>query len=672
MKKKLAEQLPVQSYTLDRDEKKLVKKYIRGNHHTDRAFMNIYAVTLDSIPHVIADIYIISCEEILQEERMPAFRWVFDGENAGTVKLNRRRVWTDAYLQKLIRNDNSSWYGELEGYVLFHHHTEEAKRHLDEWTEKWKAERYFYNPKGNVIRSIEELIEAVKTKKSDRKNELERLRRQKQWEQLEDLNAISRWVNLRLPQYLIYRQKRNHGHAFCTSCGRNWNYQKEAEYPQGAEWYRMNETFRCPRCGVAVTAKPAGRYQQIKDVVNIIYIQHTETGIAVRFEEAVRTTDWDSIMDIGNVRFRYFTVKVYYLHEREKLKNKRRKLMQKIRNDQIRINKNGIWLYTANLKQATEGTVWGYMDLQLLQKKRDWGETIAYVLNLLRYPGYEALYKCGFWHLLHSAAWTGNDGPLHPQCRKLHEVLGIPRQRLHWLRGVVKTENVSMTMLRFMQHEEEYGQLTAEQLQWINSRREPGVLMQILRYTGRYTRTFNYLQKGNSDVTWRDYLQMAERAGRDMSDDIVLYPKKLKEMHDRLTGEINRERLRTEREALDKEYAHIEEMEERVNRIFGYESEDLIIRAPHTAHEIMEEGQALHHCVYANGYHKRMNQEKTFILFLRKKQCPEIPFYTLEVYPNGNLSQCYGEYDRKPEWNTVEPFIKRYKKTLSKKEWKRG
>lgn len=673
MKRKLIEQLPVQVYTLEKNEKTAVKRCIK-KARGDFAFMNVYAEHLDVIPHVIADIYIVSVEEderALEKNRMPGFRWACDGKTVGTVKLNRKREWTDTYLQTLISNSNSLWRGRLGNYILFHRCTEEAEGYLDEWYAEWKNRYYFYGEKQNSATwLIDALSEAIKSEKNERKNEQKEILREKRKEELEDLNKISSWVNQRLPQYLIYKQKGKYGHAFCTSCGKNWNYQKEAEWLED-EWYKMNEKCQCPRCGAEVTAKPSGRYQNIKESVNVIYIQHTETGIAVRFEEAYRKSIWNPIMDNGENQFQFCTVKVYYLHEREKLNNKRRNLMQKLRNDMIRINKNGLWIYTDNLKQATEGTVWGYMDLSQFQKKSEWGETIAFAMNLLRYPGYEALYKCGFWELIHTAALTNSNGVLHPQCRKLHEVLGISRQQLIRIREMnIKAENINMNLLRILQHEKEYGQLTEEQLKYLWKRTNEITVLNILPYTGRYTRTINYLKKGNNETIWLDYLQMAEKAGRNMEDEIVLYPKKLKEMHDHLVEEENREKYMAERSKVDTECAHIEEIEEKVNKIFGFESEDMIIRAPHIAHEIMEEGKMLHHCVYANGYHKKMNKEKTFILFLRKKKCEEMPFYTLEVSPSGKLNQCYGEYNRKPEWDTVEPFIEQYKKQISKRTWK--
>ena len=52
-----------------------------------------------------------------------------------------------------------------------------------------------------------------------------------------------------------------------------------------------------------------------------------------------------------------------------------------------------------------------------------------------------------------------------------------------------------------------------------------------------------------------------------------------------------------------------------------------------------------------------MNKGESFILFLRKKEDPETPYYTLEVEYDGKIRQSYGAFDRKPDWEKVEPVI---------------
>lgn len=668
MKRKLAEQLPARKYTLNSSETKKIRAHLNHRHNahdTDVAFFDIYTADLDGL-YVIVDIYIVSCMETaehLETERIPGFRWVCDGKTAGTIKLTSDRKWSDADIQRNIRGDNSYWYGSLCNHVLFVHTTQKAEQAL----KTWGAEHNVYiNDKTTLTQIIERLYNDIKRGKAGRKRDQERYREQCRQQELENLGQISEWTNRKLPQYLFYIQKRNTGIAFCTACRKNWEYRKTAGY-----WYRMNGMHQCPHCGSVATAKPVGRYQDIQDKVDVVYIQRTETGIAIRFEQAHRNTGWFYTDNRGYVTIRYTPIRIYYLHEQEKLKDRRRKMMQKISYGAVIPGKNGIWLYTGNLKQATEGTIWKYMDLSILQKNLEIKKDgIAYLCNLLRKPGYEALYKCGFWNLLWQATWQEKEDPLHPEQRELHRVLGITRQQLYRIRNTMPVKDITINIVRIMRHEQEYGQLTPEQLRSIRNI-QADEFLSIAKYTKRYGRTINYLCKHKNKIrTWLDYLQMAEKTGRDMRDDIVLYPKKLEEMHDRLAKERNQQKTYEEGIKADQEYAHIAEIEKKVNRIYGYEGKDLFIRAPHAAHEIVYEGKNMHHCVYANGYHRRMNDEKTFILFLRKKETPEIPFYTLEVKPNGTLAQCRGAYNRLPEWDTISLFVEEYKRKIKNKRWR--
>lgn len=54
-----------------------------------------------------------------------------------------------------------------------------------------------------------------------------------------------------------------------------------------------------------------------------------------------------------------------------------------------------------------------------------------------------------------------------------------------------------------------------------------------------------------------------------------------------------------------------------------------VIKAPEALSDIVVEGSALHHCVKL--YISRVTNGETNILFLRKREAPDVPFYTIEV-----------------------------------------
>ena len=82
-----------------------------------------------------------------------------------------------------------------------------------------------------------------------------------------------------------------------------------------------------------------------------------------------------------------------------------------------------------------------------------------------------------------------------------------------------------------------------------------------------------------------------------------------------------------------------------------------MIVPPKTAAEIVEEGHALHHCV--GGYVSRVANKECMILFLRKKEEPDKPFYTIEI-KNGAVQQIHG-YDNCDPPPMVEKYLKVWK-----------
>ena len=61
----------------------------------------------------------------------------------------------------------------------------------------------------------------------------------------------------------------------------------------------------------------------------------------------------------------------------------------------------------------------------------------------------------------------------------------------------------------------------------------------------------------------------------------------------------------------------------------------------------------LHHCVGNDGagerYYDRMERRESFIMFLRRTEEPNDPYYTLEIEPDGTVRQKRTLFDRQYE-----------------------
>lgn len=110
----------------------------------------------------------------------------------------------------------------------------------------------------------------------------------------------------------------------------------------------------------------------------------------------------------------------------------------------------------------------------------------------------------------------------------------------------------------------------------------------------------------------------------------------------------------------DKEARNKEE-QERLNKLaaklydqrkekFEYADDNFSIVVPEEMNKITKEGVYLHHCV--GGYISRVAEGRTNILFLRKNEDIDIPFFTIEVNNHNEVIQIHGLYNR---WLGNEP-----------------
>lgn len=168
--------------------------------------------------------------------------------------------------------------------------------------------------------------------------------------------------------------------------------------------------------------------------------------------------------------------------------------------------------------------------------------------------------------------------------------------------------------------------------------------------------------------TYRDYLNMAERRGMDLHDEIVCRTPRLRELHDRYANESEQEKRAKRDAVVDKEYRNILLDSERNTEHFAYRKDGMVIIVPLKASDITEEGRRQHHCVGASdNYIKRMDDRERFILFLRHENDLGTPYYTLEVDYDGKVRQAYGAYDRKPDKEKVDRFLESFTRQIKKR-----
>lgn len=69
--------------------------------------------------------------------------------------------------------------------------------------------------------------------------------------------------------------------------------------------------------------------------------------------------------------------------------------------------------------------------------------------------------------------------------------------------------------------------------------------------------------------------------------------------------------------------------------------------------------------VYSDRYYERIRTEETYILFLRRD--PKKAWYTLEIEPGGTVRQKRSEYNRQPDLDTVNEYLKEWQTEIKKR-----
>lgn len=253
-----------------------------------------------------------------------------------------------------------------------------------------------------------------------------------------------------------------------------------------------------------------------------------------------------------------------------------------------------------------------------------------------------------------------------------HELLKLDKQRANRLRDM----NGKVCTLLALQYEKETGKkISQENLMFINKYDVEIEDLQIQRTGMTANKAVNYFRRqmemGNSyehvRQTYEDYLDMAAERGMNLQDDIVRANARMFEFHQRYLEEKNREEDEKRAKELKKKFKNIKKNYSMNKAIYDFETEEYIFMVAGSVEEIIREGQEQHHCVGSSDtYFERMNNGVSFIVFMRRKSEPQVPYYTIEI-KNTNVLQAYAAYDRKPDYEIVKKELNKWTKEIGKR-----
>lgn len=208
--------------------------------------------------------------------------------------------------------------------------------------------------------------------------------------------------------------------------------------------------------------------------------------------------------------------------------------------------------------------------------------------------------------------------------------------------------------------------ISPEDLKWIKCRFS---IEQAMNYLERQQKESYKGKKIHTIINqYEDYMDMCKKLHKDMSDEMVYRPRDLKLRHDEAVAELAARAAEIQAEEYEKKFGEAENVLKEIKDKFEYEGDIFLIKVPDRIADIVSEGRALHHCAGATDrYFDRIKQHETYICFLRKKESPDTPFYTIEVEPGGTIRQHRGMYDEEPEIEVVKPFLREWQQVIRKR-----
>lgn len=480
---------------------------------------------------------------------------------------------------------------------------------------------------------------------------------------------IDKWINnvpLLSSRYIYYKRHGKKLFGFCTSCKHKVPLQKA----------KHNTPGRCPACKSKVTLKAEGISRNVSDSSEMAVFQRgsgkIEDALILRCFSIHRNYRKNYMLSetTFHEHTRYVIKKdatFMFVHESKYSQFYHRYQAPAWHRQKSISHVKDTFLYSSNLTGALKGTPWQYCCIKQFADKAGSFDALKYLQVYAEKPSLEYLVKLKLFKIVsETLSYHGPVNSVKFSGKNLTEVLGVSKNDLPFLQKF----NISSHELKLYQAVKEHKHtMTDEVIQWCrkhnncNEAFEPVDIINFLNY-GSPTKIIRYLTKqhnpnrlmSNIIRDWSDYITNAHVLHYDTALDSVTFPRNLKEAHDRAA---NLCKIKQN----EKHIGVISAMESKLNEMYAYQKDKFIIRAPGSLAEIIEEGSKLNHCV--GNYIDRIADGKTVILFIRKADALDKPFFTLE-YQGNRVMQCRG-YKNCDMTEEVKKFVENWKKGIHKK-----
>ena len=510
-------------------------------------------------------------------------------------------------------------------------------------------------------------------------------------------------------RYLIYKEvKKGIAECECTYC------KKTGTVDRKSLRLRNNEKGVCPFCGSRVTIKAQGKMPaQIWDERWFMYVDPTKDGFILRYFMADRKIRSDSYLNGAFVKNRveqhvYEYKRCIYTFDEQGCTHKdyewgvyHQRGNPRWCPENGKIYSKDCILYPLNLPEAWEHTPMKYSALEILANNLP-TVSMEYedgIKSYAAYPFLEWMIKMGLNQIAKGVLemrFMNQTGKLNPKGKTIWEILRLDKVNTRTLQQI----DGNYEELRLLQVAQEIGmQMKSEQLReyyesfgcntdFLKESGRKVSLHKLVKYITRESENYpigdagcrwrySYMRsrerddirierKQNTAKDWLEYIKWCREMKYDLDNPFIYMPKNFKKVHDRTAKEYQAfkdEKLRKTQEMMERKIKRIMEDTEK-NKAVMMKRKGLLIVVPKCAEEIRKEGRALHHCV--GTYVERVARGETLILFVRREENPEEPYFTME-FKNGKVAQCRGKNNcAMPK--DVKAFVEEFEKRMNKEE----
>lgn len=285
---------------------------------------------------------------------------------------------------------------------------------------------------------------------------------------------------------------------------------------------------------------------------------------------------------------------------------------------------------------------------------------ICYIYNFLKYQSIEVLEKAGFERIVGERASEGKSSAVNWRAKDLRKILGLKPKEIKEFRELGRYARL-YELEKYKDIKKMGYKVSFDQLGLLLVYKMKEKIQEIERYV-KLEKALSYLETQGRDCgIYLDYLRECSKLGYDMKNKKVLFPAELQAAHEETS-----EKIRIQADS--KKKVAFKKSTDKIYDRPAYREEKLLIRAAQSPEELAKESAALHHCV--RNYVDSVANGICAILFIRKTESPDKPYFTLELSPDGKIVQCRGDHNcAYPD--DVKEFLERWQewmKTKKKKE----